>query len=98
MLGITVSDATLVGAMLLSFLAFWNGNRSGASAARNKDPGPVLSLGGGAFVDTLGLHDNTAALNRVADAIEKICDRIDGQHDHRIMSLLEQIASDRKAG
>jgi hypothetical protein len=71
MLGITVSDATLIGTLVLAFVAYFNGDKSGRVAAQTKEPGPVLSLGGGAFVDTIALHDNTAAIRDLADAIER---------------------------
>lgn len=75
MLGITVADAVLVVGLAATTFAALRGVKAGGKAAR-EDPPPPISLGGGMLADTLGLAENTAALNRLAAAIEDGVDRL----------------------
>lgn len=69
MLGITVSDATLIGTLILGFLAAWQGSKKGEHARSAVPPNPTTALIGGAIVDSATLAELTNAVERLTDAI-----------------------------
>lgn len=94
MLGITVADAVLVVGLALSLYAAWSGTRAGRTARKEAPPPEgVFSVAGLGLVSTLSLEANTAALQKLAEAILFAANKLaaEGNNDRRHDEIMGQL-------
>ena len=93
MLDITIADAVAVGTITLAIGAAWRGMKGGDFARRHTPSPDTVSVGSTVFADTMAMTLQTAALNRIADAIESTVTEHRESEKDRLTTAIEQLVN-----
>ena len=93
MLGITIADAIAIGMFILACGAAWKGATKGDAERKSNPPKDTLSIGAGVFADTAAMSNMTAAMNRLANAIEKGVAASEEKEKDRVTHALEALVA-----
>lgn len=91
MLGITVNDAIIIGALVASCIAGWLGRKSGDALAKVKPIEPVASGVAAGFVDRDEMRLLRLAAESIAATLKELVGIQTDEHDRAVEDRLERI-------
>jgi hypothetical protein len=91
MLGITVNDAILIGALVASCLAGWLGKKSGEALSKTKPLEPATAGIAAGFVDRDLMQRLTTATETIAATLKQIVGIQTDEHERAVEDRLERI-------